>query len=81
MTATAILQENVADFASRLRSMTGDEVFAAMSALERHSEDDTDDRDGALSRIALVEEEIEQRFPGQMLAPYRAWKNEQPLLP
>jgi len=79
MVADHILSEDVSDFATRLGAMTSDEVFAAMSALEKHSEDETSDREETLSRITLVEEEIERRFPGQMLAPYRDWKKEQPL--
>ncbi|MEF3129686.1 hypothetical protein [Rhizobium leguminosarum] len=51
-----------------------------MSLLEKHSEDQVSDRDETLSRITLVEEEIERRFPGQKLAPYRDWKQDQPLL-
>lgn len=77
MTANDILNEDVSDFATRLQAMTGDEVFAAMSALEAHSEDNAIDREETLSRITLVEEEIERRFPGQMLTPYRDWKKHQ----
>lgn len=80
MTANDILKEDVSDFATRLEAMTSDEVFATMSALEGHSEDDASDREETLSRITLVEEEIERRYPGQMLVPYRDWKKEQPLM-
>jgi len=80
MTASDFLNEGVSDFATRLEAMTNDEVFAAMSTLEKYSEDDTSDREETFSRITLVEEEIERRFPGQMLTPYRDWKKEQPLL-
>jgi hypothetical protein len=80
MTASDILKENVSDLVLRLEAMTTDEVFAAMSALEEHSEAEASDRDEAISRIALVEDEIERRFPGQLLAPYRDWKKEPPLL-
>ncbi|MGZ2383772.1 hypothetical protein [Rhizobium brockwellii] len=80
MVASDILNEDVSDFATRLEAMTSDEVFAAMSSLEKHSEDDIRNREEILSRITLVEEEIERRFPGQMLTPYRDWKKEQPLL-
>ena len=80
MTANDILNEGVSDFATRLEAMTSDEVFAAMSTLEKHSEDDASDREETLSRITLVEEEIERRFPGQMLVPYHDWKKEQPLM-
>ncbi|MBX5166888.1 MULTISPECIES: hypothetical protein [unclassified Rhizobium] len=80
MNANDFLQYDVSDFASRLEAMTSDEVFTAMNSLETHSEDDVGDRDETLARIALVEEEIERRFPGQKLAPYRDWKQDQPLL-
>ena len=75
-----ILREDISDFASRLEAMTIDEVVNAMSLLEKQSEDDVSERDETLSRIALVEEEIERRFPGQKLAPYRDWKQDKPLL-
>lgn len=78
MTASDILNEDVSDYASRLEAMSVDEVFLDMSVLEKHSEAETSDRDETLSRIMLVEEEIEKRYPGQMLAPYRDWKKEQP---
>ena len=80
MTANDILNEDVSDFATRLEAMTSDEVFGVMSALDARSEDDASDREETLSRITLVEEEIERRFPGQMLTPYRDWKKEQPLM-
>jgi len=81
MNVKEILREDISDFASRLEAMTIDEVFDAMSLLEKHSEEQVSDRDETLARIALVEEEIERRFPGQKLAPYRDWKQDQPLLP
>lgn len=76
MTADKILKEDVSDFASRLEAMTTDEVFAAMSALEEFSEACDLSREQTFSRIALVEDEIERRFPGQLLVPYRDWKKE-----
>jgi hypothetical protein len=79
MAANKSLDEDVSDFATRLEAMTRDEVFAAMSSLENHSEDEASDREETLSRITLVEDEIERRFPGQMLTPYRDWK-EQPFV-
>lgn len=81
MNASDIIKEPVAAFASRLEAMTDDEMFSAMHALERQSEAAAAvDRDEILSRIALTEAEIEKRFPGQVLAPYRDWKKSQPLL-
>ena len=79
MTTSDILTEDVADLASRLEAMTEDEVFAAMRSLELHSERNAGDRDEIFSRIALVEDELERRFPGQSLVPYRNWKKDQPL--
>ncbi|PLK73189.1 hypothetical protein C0V73_00065 [Rhizobium sp. TH135] len=75
MMASDIQTEDVSDLASRLEAMTDDEVFAAMKSLEMRSEDSTSDRDEILARIALVEDEIERRFPGQLLAPYRQWRS------
>ena len=75
-----ILIEDISDFASRLAAMTTDELYQTMKSLEDLSEKSLDDRAEALARIALVEDEIEQRFPGQLLATYRDWKKEQPLL-
>ncbi|MFK0278677.1 hypothetical protein ACIQUG_33795 [Ensifer sp. NPDC090286] len=65
----------IVDFAGQLEAMTGDEVFSLMSDLEAASEcGDGPERNEVLSRIALTEEEIQKRFPGQLLAPYREWK-------
>lgn len=80
MNVEEILRQDVSDFASRLEAMTTDEVFITMRVLEKNSEDGVSHRDDVLSRIALVEDEIERRFPGQKLAPYRDWKHDQPLL-
>ncbi len=81
MNGTDLMKGDVADLALRLETMTDDEVFLAMNALEKTSETSSgDDQDEVLSRIALIEAEIESRFPGQLLAPYREWKNDQLLL-
>lgn len=65
----------IADFAGRLEAMTQDEVFSVMSDLEAVSEcAEGSEREEVLSRIALTEEEIQKRFPGQLLAPYLEWK-------
>ena len=73
--ASDIQTEDVSGLASRLEAMTDDEVFAAIKSLETRSEDPTSDRDEILARIAVVEDEIERRFPGQLLAPYRQWRS------
>ncbi|MBA4797102.1 hypothetical protein [Rhizobium rosettiformans] len=74
MPGSDIVKEDVADFVSRLEPMTDDEVFAVMKELEDRSEAGQGDTDEILSRIALVEEELDRRFPGQLLAPYLTWK-------
>lgn len=75
------LAASVRDIASHLEMMTDDEVFGAMHTLETASEGVHDaDRDSVLSRIAVIENEIERRFPGEVLTPYRDWKKSQPLL-
>lgn len=65
MTANDILNEGVSDFATRLEAMTSDEVFAAMSALEKHSEDDASDREETLSRIRLWKKKLNGASPGR----------------
>lgn len=77
MTTNDHVYEDPAELAAKLEAMTADEVFAAMRALEHRSETAAEDRDETLGMITLVEEEIERRYPGQMLAPYRTWKEEQ----
>lgn len=56
-----------------LASMTEDEVFETMRRMERKSEQD-DDPAQSMALMRLVESEIERRFPGQALAPYKAWQ-------
>ncbi|PZM15767.1 hypothetical protein CPY51_06055 [Rhizobium tubonense] len=60
--------------------MGDDELFAAMGDLEGESEAlSPDKRDGSdvFARIALVETAIEDRFPGQLLTPYKEWQKRQ----
>lgn len=81
MSTNPIINEPVEDLASRLEAMTDDEVFATMRELERASDAAGDDAgDEILPRIALTDSEIERRYPGELLAPYRNWKQRQPLL-
>lgn len=71
----------VQDFAISLEAMTDDEVFMTMAELERRSETaEGDEKDEVFARIALTEELIEQRYPGQSMTPYRNWKQSQPIL-
>lgn len=61
----------------RLAAMADEELFRLMATLEKQREDigfkhrDTSD---VFERIALVETAIEDRFPGQLLAPYKDWQ-------
>ncbi|MBX4938020.1 MULTISPECIES: hypothetical protein [Rhizobium] len=68
---------DAAEFADRLAAMTDEEVFLMMQKLEEGSErippKDRDESD-VFAQIAMVETAIEDRFPGQLLAPYKDWK-------
>lgn len=70
-----ITKESIEDFVVRMEAMTDEEVFGTMSLLEAASEQAEDvDCDDIVARIAVAETEIERRYPGQVLAPYRDWK-------
>jgi methionyl-tRNA formyltransferase len=65
------------DFADRLAVMSEDELFETMQGLEKESEDfapEERDSSDVFAKIALVETAIEDRFPGQLLAPYKDWQ-------
>ncbi|KAA0693384.1 hypothetical protein DTW90_26570 [Neorhizobium sp. P12A] len=65
------------DFADDLAAMTDDELFALMQTLEQESENvavEAGETSDVFARIALVETAIEDRFPGQLLAPYKEWQ-------
>ncbi|KPH05863.1 MULTISPECIES: hypothetical protein [Rhizobium] len=79
MSVNPLLSEPVEDFAVRLEAMTDEELFTTMNSLEEASEA-AEDAEETLARIALSETEIERRYPGELLAPYRNWKQRQPLL-
>jgi hypothetical protein len=69
--------EEIRTFASSLETLTEDELFAAMAYLEEASEQEGETKGtDVLARIELVETEIEQRFPGQLLTPYKRWKTD-----
>ena len=81
MSANPLMTEPVEELATRLEAMTDDELFLTMSALEKASNAAKNDATAeVLFRRALTEDEIERRYPGQVLAPYRDWKQRQPLL-
>ncbi len=64
-------------FADRISEMSDDELFETMQGLEEESEDirpDERDSSDVFAKIALVETAIEDRFPGQLLAPYKDWQ-------
>ncbi|KOF17651.1 hypothetical protein AC244_16595 [Ensifer adhaerens] len=65
------------DFSDRLAAMSNDELFAIMQKLEEESADipsEKRDASDVFAKIALVETAIEDRFPGQLLAPYKDWQ-------
>ena len=65
------------DFADDLAVMTNEELFALMQTLEHESEDivvEARETSDVFAKIALVETAIEDRFPGQLLAPYKEWR-------
>ena len=68
---------DAAEFEDQLSAMTDEELFALMQKLEDESEDiPSEDRDSSdvFTRIAMVETAIGERFPGQLLAPYKDWQ-------
>jgi hypothetical protein len=68
---------DAAEFADQLSAMTDEELFALMQKLEDESEDiPAEDRDSSevFARIAMVDTAIGERFPGQLLAPYKDWR-------
>lgn len=68
--------EEIRGFAFSLEALTDDELFAAMAYLEEASEEEGETKGtDVLARIELVETEIEKRFPGQLLAPFKRWKD------
>ncbi|MBY3003990.1 hypothetical protein [Rhizobium leguminosarum] len=65
------------EFADQLTAMADDELFRLMQDLEKESEDvaiEARETSDAFEKIALVETAIEDRFPGQLLAPYKEWR-------
>lgn len=65
------------DFADDLAAMPDEELFALMRTLEDESEDivpQARETTDVFAKIALVETAIEDRFPGQLLAPYKEWQ-------
>lgn len=68
---------DAAQFVDQLSAMTDEELFTLMRRLEDESENTpSEDRDSSevFVRIAMVETAIEDRFPGQLLAPYKEWQ-------
>lgn len=68
---------DVVALSEQLRAMTDDELFGRMGELEKESERQSVPDQAVLASIALVETEIERRFPGQLMAPYREWRRRQ----
>ena len=66
------------EFAAEIAKMGDEDLFELMTALEDASEAEGDRTDtDIVARIALVETEIEGRFPGQLLAPFKEWQRAQ----
>ncbi|WP_144576886.1 hypothetical protein [Agrobacterium sp. DE0009] len=63
------------DLAEFFRVATDDELFQKMRGLEIRSEEEG--LDEVAAQVELTASEIENRFPGQALAPYKRWKQEQ----
>ncbi|NNH55850.1 hypothetical protein HLI01_03250 [Rhizobium laguerreae] len=65
------------EFALALEAMTDDELFELMADLEKRSEalNRASPTDEIFVKIVLTENAIERRFPGQMLLPYKEWKD------
>ncbi|MDR9762791.1 hypothetical protein RJJ37_24680 [Rhizobium redzepovicii] len=65
------------EFADHLPAMTDDELFRLMQYLEKESDDvasEARETSDAFAKIVLVKTAIEDRFPGQLLAPYKEWQ-------
>ncbi|MEZ2133060.1 MULTISPECIES: hypothetical protein [unclassified Sinorhizobium] len=74
-----LLELSEKDFASALEAMIDEELFSTMKDLEEASEAQVGggrsvEETATFSRTVLTENEIERRFPGQLLAPYREWR-------
>jgi hypothetical protein len=66
---------DIDEFATEIEKMSDEDLFELMTALEDASEADGNRTDtDIVARIALVETGIENRFPGQLLAPFKQWK-------
>jgi hypothetical protein len=68
---------DVRDFADDLATTTDEELFKLTQDLEEESEDiavEARETSDVFARIALVETAIEDRFPSQLLAPYKEWQ-------
>jgi hypothetical protein len=72
-------ERNTAEFAQSIEKWTDDEVFELLVKLESESESASSREEveiGIQARIIVVENEIETRFPGQILAPFKKWKQD-----
>jgi hypothetical protein len=72
------------EFASSLAAMTDDEVFETMRSLEELSMERSisgKDLDPEIShKLAVTEDEIARRYPGQLLQPFLDWKRRRGLM-
>ena len=66
---------DINELSTEIERMSDEDVFDLMAALEQASNADGNRTDTDIAaRIALVETEIDSRFPGQLLAPFKHWK-------
>lgn len=72
------MAEDPARFEQRLGAMTDDELFSLMKQFEDESEKlaRKDRTDELMGHIMLIEAEINRRYPGQALLPYKQWQRD-----
>ena len=71
----------VNEISDALEAATDDEVFAMMKSLEELTDNSRPAPSSEIfAKIALVETDIEHRYPGQLMAPYKTWKLEKLLV-
>ncbi|MBB4277923.1 hypothetical protein [Rhizobium mongolense] len=74
-------ESSAADFARSIEKWTDDEIFELLAKLESDSESASSSEElepDIQAKIVIVENEIEKRFPGQLLAPFKKWKRDRP---
>jgi len=57
------MKDAVSEFTSHLEALTAYQIFTALKSLEEAREDNAADHKEVLSRIVIVEVEIERHYP------------------